>query len=375
MAAIRLQAGRSSRYELNDSTFPLISYINAMAPSPNSSMTISTSLLRTMNARIGSNACVAVLGCSNLDSLTPLLGEIAPQAHIIALGAKIAGSLADASVAAFETISQMIGNLSGESLDLIIDAGDYMPIDRTECLVGLAPYLKPGGLYLILDPAGEKSWPNAEPEGNILATLYLLSDLLNGQRLHPSGLPIASQELDSGSSWPAGKLHGYLKTLFEKIEIWVSAAVLYRGDIPATPLPAESRLTSADLPWSSQQVERRLIAIVDNGSKKAVLQASDKFEYRTVSALIAENTRLVSAVARRDLDLIALEDERGHLNAAIMRERNRLKAALDRERYLLHNGALPTLRRGIRNVVRHILRLLLTPIRRIAEPIIRNLLR
>lgn len=283
-----------------------------------------------IKSHLAIDADVLILGCDELNSIAGLLGEIAPRAKItIATDDAELALPANVAVIRLDLIDQTLGETTKATWDLIVDGGCLPSICRIDSLLKLAPCLRLGGLYILIDPAKQDT-PHDDASRSVLDALCLLGGIINSLGLRANGMQIAiGAKTDRTPTWPAGKLRGYARALIDRIEIRDSEALLYRSRSNVAPLLLDDRLTSADLPWPLPPIHTAEYSI------EIPKNAGD--DRSGLAVMIAEMQRLDSAVTRRDLDIIALENERQRLLITLDRviALDRDASALDCERHRL----------------------------------------
>ena len=266
-------------------------------------------------------ASLVVLGFEDPAPIVSFLSEVAPDAELLVITSNTAFvPFAKCSAVRLDAIDQLIETSSPETAwDMIVDAGQVDPAERIDCLFKLSPCLKPHGIYVLIDDTVADARSTSGSRSDILEALYSLGDILIGHRLRPSHLS-TTLPVDLNPAWPAATRHDYVRALFEKIEIVDSGAVLHRGASITVKLPAENRLTAADLASCSRHREQRGSGTSD-AQEVAALRQKIVAEQRTVAVLRAELQRLAAGIIRRDRDIAALNKEREQLGATIERQR------------------------------------------------------
>lgn len=265
-------------------------------------------------------ASLVVLGFEDPVPIVSFLSEVAPDAKLLVITSNTAFvPFAKSSAVRLDAIDQLIEASPETAWDMIVDAGQIDPAERIDCLFKLSPCLKPHGIYVLIDDTVADARSTSVSRSDILEALYSLGDILIGHRLRPTHLS-ATLAVDLNPAWPAATRHDYVRALFEKIEIVDSGAVLHRGASITAKLPAENRLTAADLASCSRHREQRRSEESD-AQEIAALRQKIVAEQRTVAALRAELQRLAAGIIRRDRDIAALNKEREQLGASMERQR------------------------------------------------------
>jgi hypothetical protein len=223
----------------------------------------------------------------------------------------------DSSDLVADAVRELVKMMSGRSWDLILDASGTDLTTRFGFVWELSPYLTPNGCYVLAPNAAQRGGPLGD---EVLDAMSPIMAIVHGRypfATSDTGLRAANPPSDRSGV----NEHNYFGALFDRIEILDSAVVLHRNPVTLVARPPFDYATSNLFHWAQSSGAHDVTEDVEAESASTRRQYGTS-QQRKIAALSSELHRLTAALARRDRDVLALEEERSQLGDALQRGRH-----------------------------------------------------
>lgn len=253
------------------------------------------------------------------DPIVSLIGQASPDAELRIVTLKQSPAAGgDSSALVADAVREFVKTMSGRSWDLILDAGGTDLTTRFGFVWELSPYLTSNGCYVLAANAAQRGGPLGD---EVLDAMSPIMAIVHGRYPFATSTDTGLRAADLASDRSGVNEHAYFGMLFDRIEILDSAVVLHRTPATQAARPPFDYATSNLFHWAqssgAHDVTERIEA--ESGSTRPRYGTSQQ---RKIAALSSELHRLTAALARRDRDILALEEERSQLGDALRRGRH-----------------------------------------------------